>query len=146
MKHRHKTHTAGYNSRILSLNTSSILLKSASILSQLRGSSAQCTLSDKLLIKTLRADYKILPFNPAQILQKLSNSISCTWNSCGNDYRDFGKFREDFSSCYGPVSQRLPLPFCIRVNKSFYLKPLILQTFSQSASGLPAPGDENPFR
>ena len=48
MKHRHKTHTAGYNPRILSSNTSSILLKFASILSQLRGSSAQCTLSDKL--------------------------------------------------------------------------------------------------
>ncbi|NOQ22348.1 MAG: hypothetical protein GQ565_06830 [Candidatus Aegiribacteria sp.] len=35
MKHWHKPHTAGYNARILSLNTSSILLKSPSILSQL---------------------------------------------------------------------------------------------------------------
>ncbi len=50
MKHRHKTHTAGYNPRILSENTSSILLKSPSILSKLRVSSAQCTLSDKLLV------------------------------------------------------------------------------------------------
>ena len=51
MKHRHKTHTAGYNTRILSSNTYSILLKSTSILSKLRGSSAQCTLSDKLLAR-----------------------------------------------------------------------------------------------
>ena len=48
MKHRHKTHTAGYNTRILLSNTSSILLKSPSILSQLRGSSARRSLSGRL--------------------------------------------------------------------------------------------------
>ncbi len=52
MKHWHKTHTSGYNDRILSENTSSILLKSPNILSQLRGSSAQCTSSD-MLLKTI---------------------------------------------------------------------------------------------
>ena len=59
MKHRHKTHTAGYNARILSSNTSSILLKSSSILSKLRGSSAQCTLSDMLLAPFVYYEFSI---------------------------------------------------------------------------------------